>query len=50
MGAAPADVPGLTSWEAGSPPMPVAGVSSAVYVATNEGCSCALLANSKIMC
>jgi hypothetical protein len=37
-------------WEAGSPPMPVAGVSSAVYVATNEGCSCALLANSKIMC
>jgi alpha-tubulin suppressor-like RCC1 family protein len=37
-------------WEAGSPPAPVPGVSSAVYVATNEGCSCALLSDGKIMC
>jgi alpha-tubulin suppressor-like RCC1 family protein len=37
-------------WEAGSPPTVVAGISSAVYVATNEGCSCALLSNRKIMC
>ena len=37
-------------WETGSPPTVVTGISSAVYVATNEGCSCALLSNRKIMC